>query len=106
MAFNGVLDRLASALQGQRQFMADASHELRTPVSVIRTTAQVTLAGAARPETEYRESLDIITEQSARLARVVDAMFLLSREILKSAGPRPSFASRVTSLVVPYHVRR
>jgi signal transduction histidine kinase len=79
VAFNGVLDRLASALQGQRQFMADASHELRTPVSVIRTTAQVTLAGPARPQSEYRESLDIITEQSARLARVVDAMFLLSR---------------------------
>jgi signal transduction histidine kinase len=78
-AFNGVLDRLASALQGQRQFMADASHELRTPVSVIRTTAQVTLAGPVRPENEYRESLEIVTEQSARLARVVDAMFLLSR---------------------------
>lgn len=78
-AFNGVLDRLASALQGQRQFMADASHEMRTPVSVIRTTAQVTLAGSVRPEKEYRESLEIVTEQSARLARMVDAMFLLSR---------------------------
>jgi two-component system, OmpR family, sensor kinase len=78
-AFNGVLDRLASALQGQRQFMADASHELRTPVSVIRTAAQVTLAGPTRPENEYRESLAIVAEQSARLNRVVDAMFLLSR---------------------------
>jgi two-component system, OmpR family, sensor kinase len=78
-AFNGVLDRLASALQGQRQFMADASHELRTPASVIRTTAQVTLAGPTRPENEYRESLAIVAEQSARLNRVVDAMFLLSR---------------------------
>jgi two-component system, OmpR family, sensor kinase len=78
-AFNGVLDRLASALQGQRQFMADASHELRTPVSVIRTTAQVTLAAGTRPESEYRESLAIVAEQSARLNRVVDAMFLLSR---------------------------
>ena len=78
-AFNAVLDRLATALESQRQFMADASHELRTPVSVVRTTAQVTLARDARSENDYRESLNIVEEQSARMARLVDAMFLLSR---------------------------
>jgi signal transduction histidine kinase len=78
-AFNALLDRLATALHGQRQFMADASHELRTPVSVIRTTAQVTLAQGTRAENDYRESLTIVEEQSTRLTRLVDAMFLLSR---------------------------
>lgn len=78
-AFNGLLDRLAAALAQQRQFMADASHELRTPVSVVHTTAQVTLARLSRAPDEYRESLGIVAEQSARLARMVDAMFLLSR---------------------------
>jgi len=78
-AFNGLLDRLAAALHAQRQFMADASHELRTPVSVVHTTAQVTLARVSRPEHDYRESLTIVAEQSGRLARLVDQMFLLSR---------------------------
>ena len=78
-AFNAVLDRLATALHGQRQFMADASHELRTPVSVVRTTAQVMLSQPARPEHEYRESIAIVEEQSGRLKHLVDAMFLLSR---------------------------
>jgi len=78
-AFNGLLGRLGTALDQQRQFMADASHELRTPVSVLRTTAQVTLARDARGEFEYRESLAIVGEQAVRLSRLVDAMFLLSR---------------------------
>ena len=78
-AFNAVLDRLATALHSQRQFMADASHELRTPVSVVRTTAQVTLSQPTRPEHEYRESIAIVEEQSGRLKHLVDAMFLLSR---------------------------
>ena len=78
-SFNGLLDRLASALNHQRQFMADASHELRTPVSVVRTATQVTLSRQDRSTAEYRESLEIIGEQATRLSRVVDAMFLLSR---------------------------
>ena len=79
VSFNGLLDRLASALNFQRQFMADASHELRTPVSVVRTATQVTLARDVRPNHEYREALEIIGEQAGRLSRLVDAMFLLSR---------------------------
>ena len=78
-SFNGLLDRLASVLQAQRQFMADASHELRTPVSIVRSAAQVTLARPLRTDGEYRESLTIVAEQAERLTRLVDAMFLLSR---------------------------
>jgi signal transduction histidine kinase len=78
-AFNGLLDRLDAAISAQRQFMADASHELRTPVSVTRTTAQVTLGQEQRTEQEYRESLMIVAEQAERLTRMVDDMFLLAR---------------------------
>ena len=79
VSFNELLDRLASALNHQRQFMADASHELRTPVSVVRTATQVTLAKDVRSAEEYREALVIVGEQANRLSRLVDAMFLLSR---------------------------
>jgi signal transduction histidine kinase len=77
-AFNSLLDRLAGALQAQRRFMADASHQLRTPLSVTRTAAQVTLVSEDRTSAEYRESLTIIADQTQRLTRIVDDMFTLA----------------------------
>ena len=90
-SFNELLDRLAAALNFHRQFMADASHELRTPVSVVRTAAQVTLSQNVRASEEYRESLTIIGEQATRLSRLVDAMFLLSRAEARGIPLRPEF---------------
>ena len=91
-SFNDVLDRLGAALEQQRQFMADASHELRTPVSVIRTAADVTLSQPSRAAEEYRDALAIVVEQSTRLARLVDDMLVLARA---DAGGYPVVASDV-----------
>src|SRR4029078_8381161 len=77
-AFNAMLDRLSTVVQAQRRFMADASHELRTPVSIAQTAAQVTLSASTRAEPEYRESLSIIEMQMRRLTRVVGDMFMLA----------------------------
>ena len=78
-AFNGLVARLRAALQTQRQFMADASHELRTPVSVIRTAADVTLSREHRDEAEYREALAMAGAQSRRLGTLVEDMLVLAR---------------------------
>jgi signal transduction histidine kinase len=78
VAFNSLLDRLSESVDTQRRFMADASLELRTPVTVARTAAQVTLSEPHRSEPEYREALDIVASQADRLTRVVDDMFLLA----------------------------
>jgi len=77
--FNRLLGRLEASFEQQRQFMADASHELRTPVSVSRTAAQVTLEADHRSDEEYREALGIIDKQMTRLTRVVNDLFLLAR---------------------------
>jgi len=78
-AFNGLLTRLRDALRTQRQFMADASHELRTPVSVVRTATDVALSRPARDEGEYREALAIVGTQARRLSRLVESMLVLAR---------------------------
>jgi two-component system, OmpR family, sensor kinase len=77
-AFNSLLDRLAVAFHAQRRFMADASHQLRTPLSIARTAAQVTLAKPERSVAEYRESLGTVAQQTERLTRMVDDMFELA----------------------------
>ncbi len=69
---------LDQSLRAQREFMADASHQLRTPVSVVRTAAQVTLSRADRTSEEYRESLEVVSRQSERLSKMVDDMFMLA----------------------------
>ena len=78
-AFNDVLGRLERALSQQRQFMADASHELRTPVSIARTAIDVTLSREGRLEEEYRDSLGVVREQMRRLSRIVEDLFTLAR---------------------------
>jgi heavy metal sensor kinase len=77
--FNALLDRIGASLDHQRQFMADASHELRTPVATARTAAAVALQQPHRQEREYREALAIVGHQTARLTRVVEDLFTLAR---------------------------
>jgi two-component system OmpR family sensor kinase len=78
-AFNALVARLRAALETERQFTADASHELRTPVSVIRAAAEVALSQDRREESEYRESLGIVRDQARRLSRLVEHMLVLTR---------------------------
>jgi signal transduction histidine kinase len=78
-AFNALVARLRAALQTQRQFMADASHELRNPVSVIRSASDVALGREHRDESEYREALAITSAQSRRLGTLVEEMLVLAR---------------------------
>jgi two-component system, OmpR family, sensor kinase len=78
-AFNGLVARLRAALQTQRQFMADASHELRTPVSIVQATSDVMLSRDHRDEAEYREAIAIVGGQARRLGRLVEDMLVLAR---------------------------
>ena len=95
-AFNGLLDRLAAVLHAQRQFMADASHELRTPVSVVRTTAQVTLAreqsiGGRLPRIAHHRGRAV---GAAGAPRRRDVPAVPGRSAGHSADPRAALSRR------------
>jgi heavy metal sensor kinase len=76
---NEMLSRLESSVRRIRQFTADASHELRAPVSLIRTTAEVAVLKRDRPADEYLQALDEVLEESERTSQVVDSLMLLAR---------------------------
>ncbi|HTA67853.1 MAG TPA: heavy metal sensor histidine kinase [Bryobacteraceae bacterium] len=76
--WNDMLARLESAVKRLSQFTADASHELRTPIALIRTTAELTLRRERSPET-YREALSEIVAESERTSRLVEDLLLLAR---------------------------
>lgn len=77
-AFNRMLDRLQDAFERQRRFTADASHELRAPLSVIRAEADLALAREREP-TEYRRALESIVSEADQLESLIGDLLALAR---------------------------
>jgi signal transduction histidine kinase len=75
---NATFTRLEGSVRRIKQFTADASHELRAPIALIRTTAEVAVQ-RDRTASEYREALDDILHESERTSQVVDSLMLLAR---------------------------
>jgi signal transduction histidine kinase len=75
---NGMLARLESAFTKVTRFTADASHELRTPVAIMRTTAEVICANPRTPE-QHEKAWDVILTQSDRMSQLIDDLLMLAR---------------------------
>ncbi len=75
---NEMLDRIESAFLRITQFTADASHELRTPISLIRTEAELALR-RSRGEAEYKESLRHILLEAERTTALIEQLLSMAR---------------------------
>ena len=80
---NEMLERLEGAFHRITKFTADASHELRTPVSVMRTGAELILRKPRTGE-EYREALSQILLESEKVSQLIEQLLILART---DAGP-------------------
>lgn len=108
-SFDRMLDRLQSAFERERRFVADASHELRAPLAVLRAETDLALR-RERDAGEYRAALVSIAGEAMRLEELVDELLAAARaevdarerqtldaaELVRSLGDRvrPAAASR------------
>src|SRR5262249_37774066 len=82
---NAMLGRIETSFRRITQFTADASHDLRTPVAVIRTTAEIALR-KNRSEQEYRDALSRILETSVETSGLLENLLTLARADAGAAG--------------------
>jgi signal transduction histidine kinase len=75
---NDMLDRIEKVFLRITQFTADASHELRTPISLMRTEAEVALR-RARDSHAYREALQHILNQTEKTSVLIEELLALAR---------------------------
>ncbi len=91
---NEMLDRIELAFRRVTQFTADASHELRTPISLVRTEAELALR-RSRGESEYKEALQHILLEAERTTSLIEELLALAR----------ADAGRETLHLHPVHVQ-
>ncbi|MGH7880148.1 MAG: ATP-binding protein, partial [Candidatus Binataceae bacterium] len=77
-AINSLLARVARAAEAERRFAADAAHELRTPLAVLRAGLEVALA-RPRPAGEYAEAIAAALRETVALCRMADELLALTR---------------------------
>ena len=78
LKFNGLLARLEESFERQRNFTAEASHQLRTPLTVLRGNLEVALRRERDPA-EYRRTLASSVAQTDRLTQIVESLLFLAR---------------------------
>jgi len=75
---NAMLDRIRASVEAQRRFTADAAHELRSPLTRLRTEIEVTLR-RPRDLSEYRATLATTLEEIERLSALTESLLMLAR---------------------------
>ncbi|WP_049755262.1 sensor histidine kinase [Petrotoga mobilis] len=75
---NQMISRLEKAFEQQKQFTADVSHDLRTPLSIIQAESSLTLK-KDRSIDEYKKSLELILEETSYMSEIIDKLLFLAR---------------------------
>lgn len=81
---NSMLDRIELSYESQKQFVSDASHELRTPIAVVQGYANMLDRWGSKNEEVLQESIDAITNEAKSMQDLVEKLLFLSRHDKKT----------------------
>lgn len=77
--FDSMLDRLEGAFQSQKRFLANTSHDLRTPLSVIRSNVEVTLDDPTPTVEEWRATGEIVARNAEKMGSMIEGLLAAAR---------------------------
>lgn len=77
-SFNIMLDKLDNAFENQKRFSSDAAHELKTPLTVLKSNIEVLQMEECPTEEDYKHVLNIFEKQTQRMISLVDSLFIIS----------------------------
>lgn len=86
---DGMLERLDRAFRGQKRFLADTSHDLRTPLAVIRSNVEVALDDPQTDPEEWRETGEIIRRNVEKMGEMIDSLLAVARAETANTSPAP-----------------
>jgi signal transduction histidine kinase len=76
--FDLMLDKIESSFKSQKQFIQNASHELNTPLTIIKTNIDVLKQNKNAAKKDYMETLELVNDEITRLSKVTDDLLILS----------------------------
>ncbi|MHB1253225.1 MAG: sensor histidine kinase [Candidatus Humimicrobiaceae bacterium] len=76
--FDEMLDKLENSIKKERQFASDASHELRTPISIITAQAEEVLTGKHEIE-EYKEAIEMVRDEGKKMSHIISQLLMIYR---------------------------
>jgi signal transduction histidine kinase len=76
--FDNMLDQIEKSFKSQKQFIQNASHELNTPLTVIKTKIDVLKQKKAATSNEYKDTMDLIDSEIMRLSKITEQLLVLS----------------------------
>ncbi len=91
------LQPIEKILAGQKAFVADASHELKSPVTTIQSACEVVMRSTKKTKEDYQEAISLVYEQSLRLGKLISD--LLSLSVLDAGSTKPLEKCSLTNVV-------
>lgn len=104
-AFNAMMDRLDQAFLCQKQFVSNASHELKTPLATIKSSIQVLKLDAVPGLEDYKENVEITEQSIQRLIQVVEGLLEITTQqldVFSEQIPLRALFSEVLSELKPF----